>query len=95
MQNEVPPRTPLSLRDIPRVVEKSVNSVSAFGAKSSVHSLAPPFPTEPATLGFGGDPQLGELWCAKASPVRGGGKISDFAGGVPLFYLAKYATKLW
>ena len=39
-----------------RVVAKSVNSVSAFGAKSSVHSLVPPFPTEPATLGFGGDP---------------------------------------
>ena len=41
MQNEVPPRTPLSLRDIPRVVEKSVNSVSAFGAKSSVHFRLP------------------------------------------------------
>ena len=41
MQNEVPPHTPLSLRDIPRVVEKSVNSVSAFGAKSSVHFLLP------------------------------------------------------
>ena len=40
-------RTPLSLRDIPRVVEKSVNSVSAFGAKSSVHFLSTPFPTEP------------------------------------------------
>ena len=39
-----------------RVVEKSVNFVSAFGAKSFVHSLSPPFPTEPATLGFGGDP---------------------------------------
>ena len=39
-----------------RVVEKSVNSVSAFGAKSFVHFLSPPFPTEPATLGFGGDP---------------------------------------
>ena len=38
------------------VVAKSVNSVSAFGAKSSVHFLAPPLPTKPATLGFGGDP---------------------------------------
>ena len=32
---------------ISRVVAKSVNSVSAFGAKSSVHFLTPPFPTEP------------------------------------------------
>ena len=40
----------------PCVVEKSVNFVSAFGAKSSVHSLSPPFPTEPTSLGFGGDP---------------------------------------
>ena len=39
-----------------RVVEKSVNSVSAFGAKSSVHFLSPPFPSEPATLGFAGAP---------------------------------------
>ena len=39
-----------------RVVAKSVNSVFAFGAKSSVHFLTPPFPTEPTSLGFGGDP---------------------------------------
>ncbi len=61
MQNEVPPHTPLSLRDIPRVVEKSVNSVSAFGAKSSVHSLSPPLPIEPANAGLRRGPQLGEL----------------------------------
>ena len=35
-----------------RVVAKSVNSVFAFGAKSSVHSLVPPFPTEPACAGL-------------------------------------------
>ena len=38
------------------VIAKSVNSVFAFGAKSSVHFLTPPFPTEPTSLGFGGDP---------------------------------------
>ena len=32
---------PVTCADIPRVVEKSVNSVSAFGAKSSVHFLLP------------------------------------------------------
>ena len=51
--------------DISRFVEKSVNSVSAFGAKSSVHSLVPEgnplgglllSPPNPLTLGFGGDP---------------------------------------
>ena len=31
------------------VVAKSVNSVFAFGAKSSVHFLTPPFPTEPSS----------------------------------------------
>ena len=31
----------VSKADIPRVVEKSVNSVSAFGVKSSVHFLLP------------------------------------------------------
>ena len=50
----------VSEADIPRVVEKSMNSVSAFGAKSSVHSLAPPFPTEPTSLGFGGNPGQGQ-----------------------------------
>ena len=34
------------------VVAKSVNSVFAFGAKNSVHSLVPPFPTEPACAGL-------------------------------------------
>ena len=73
MQNEVPPRTPLSLRDIPRVVKKSVNSVSAFGAKSSVHSLSPPLPIEPANAGLRRGPQLGELLGAVifVSPDRG------------------------
>ena len=49
--------------DISRVVEKSVNSVFAFGAKNSVHSLLPegnPLggrllpPPNPLALGFGG-----------------------------------------
>ena len=62
----------VSKADIPRVVAKSVNSVSAFGAKNSVHFLSPPFPTEPTSLGFGGDPQLGNLWGALfGSPERG------------------------
>ena len=65
--------TPLSLRDIPRVVEKSVNSVSAFGAKSSVHSLSPPLPIEPANAGLRRGPQLGELlaYTRKSLPCKG------------------------
>ena len=42
------PQSAAQAADSSRVVEKSVNSVSAFGAKSSVHSLSPPFPTEPS-----------------------------------------------
>ena len=63
----------LSLRDIPRVVEKSVNSVSAFGAKSSVHSLSPPLPIEPANAGLRQGPQLGELlaYTRKSLPCKG------------------------
>ena len=55
---------------ISRVVEKSVNSVSAFGAKSSVHFLAPPLPTKPATLGFGGAP-IGVRSNTVGSPLGG------------------------
>ena len=51
-----PYRHPSGLSPISRVVAKSMNSVSAFVAKSSVHSLAPPFPSEPAMLGFAGAP---------------------------------------
>ena len=64
MQSNSCKRTPQSAAqaaDSSRVVEKSVNSVSAFGAKSSVHFLAPPFPTEPACAGLRRGPQLGEL----------------------------------
>ena len=73
MQNEVPPHTPLSLRDIPRVVAKSVNSVSAFGAKGFVHFLAPPLPIEPANAGLRRGPQLGELSArtCKRLPCKG------------------------
>ena len=52
------------------VVAKSVNSVSAFGAKSSVHFLAPPLPTKPATLGFGGAP-IGVRSNTVGSPLGG------------------------
>ena len=48
--------------DSSRVVEKSVNFVSTFGAKSSVHSLSTPFPTESPSLGFGGAPIGGGKW---------------------------------
>ena len=46
-----------------RVVAKSVNFVSAFGAKSSVHSLSPPFPSEPACAGLRRGPLLGGWPC--------------------------------
>lgn len=58
-----------------RVGAKSVNSTSAAKGESSVHSLAPPFPTEPALLGFGGDPIGGGKGDAAAPrPHREGGK---------------------
>ena len=47
---------PLVLR---LVVAKSVNSVSAFGAKSSVHFLTPPLPTKPADAGLWRGPNWG------------------------------------
>ena len=73
MQNEVPPRTPLSLRDIPRVVEKSVNSVSAFGAKSSVHSLLPE-----------GNP-LGGLLLSPPNPIaQPSAALLRYGCGIPL-----------
>ena len=57
-----------------RGVAKFVNSVFAFGAKSSVHFLASPFATKPATLGFGGVPDGGLTPPAlrATSPYRGG-----------------------
>ncbi len=54
-------REPLSQLALtaPRVVEKSVNSVSAYRAKTSVHFLSPPFPSEPACAGLRRGPLLG------------------------------------
>mgnify|MGYP004549707767 CR=1 FL=1 len=63
----------LSLRDIPRVVEKSVNSVSAFGAKSSVHFLLPE-----------GNP-LGGLFLSPPNPIaQPSAALLRYGCGIPL-----------
>ena len=73
------------------VVEKSVNSVSAFGAKSSVHSLSPPLPIEPANAGLRRGPQLGELlaYTRKSLPCKGEMSAAPTEGFTPPLTTAK------